>query len=250
MPLAGRYVGDLHGVPCAASTNAGSKKRPGSKNPPDALYVQYSGGMRIYLILSLSTGDSFVGITTLSVKEQWREHLREAGAGAGGRLGEAIRERTRDDFEHWALSDEIESVEEAGAELASWVTELLPALNDRHEGWGPLNEDDALAVYELLEGGETIPKVAELFEVPPALIQCMSRRRRFDHFEHHERRLRRLRVAGVEGSQLSTKITRHLAGEIRARVRAGERQIDLAREFDLSRSSVSNIVAGRQWRRR
>ncbi|MDI4634721.1 GIY-YIG nuclease family protein [Pelomonas sp. V22] len=93
----------------------------------DALEVPVhvgTGKGRVYLVLQLSTGLKYVGLTTLDIRQRWAMHCSRARAGSSTKLAQAIRLDGPEGFTVVVLEDGLSSPEELRARERHWVEAL------------------------------------------------------------------------------------------------------------------------------
>ena len=112
---------------------------------------------QIYLVTRLSTGERYVGLTLVSIRARWRQHVRGAGR-RGSPLARAIDNDGPDGFTIELIQDRVPAVDLADCERY-WIKQLgtlLPHGLNRHRG-GAMGGGGQRAVEH---DGETFGSVA------------------------------------------------------------------------------------------
>jgi HNH endonuclease len=106
-----------------------------------------------------------------------------------------------------------------------------------------LTDQKVIEIYARVAAGESGAKLAREFEVNPSIICDITQGKTWRHLN-----LKPLPNRSRGESHRSAKLTAENVREIRARHSVGESCVQIARDFGVSRSAVSLIVRGKNWK--
>jgi group I intron endonuclease len=229
----------------------------------------------IYQILNLKTNKIYLG-SAQSFRRRWKDHINylmlkkhsspllQKSFDKHGKdnfifqIIEIIKFPTRKNLlsrEQYFL-DKIQPFEENGYNICKIAGSTLgikkPQISEIQRGSkshrAKLNENQVLEIKEKIIHGETLKDLGKEYGIKAGTISDIKNEKIWKHVKV-QKNIKNLNLHKHEGTKNPmVKLTEIQVKEIKNRILNGEKNIDLAKEFNLTPGEICHIKKGRSWK--